>query len=83
MNAEIVTEPTMEALAGWWQYFGDHYNALLQIHANEWVAIGDEGLVATGRDLQGLIDAVEAAGLSTRRDVLVRFVAPGMDRLIL
>lgn len=83
MSEVLVPEPSLEASRRWWDYFGTNWPALLRDHSGEWVAIGDEGLVASAADLDDLLSLLHELRLSPRRDVMVRCVLPYLDRLIL
>lgn len=63
-------------------FFRDNHKFLVEKYPNKWVAIQDEGVVATSRSLKGLMSIMKKAGIETET-CYVQFLDPNPKPQIL
>ncbi|MYE53720.1 MAG: hypothetical protein F4X34_00795 [Chloroflexi bacterium] len=57
-------------------------DSLIELHPNEWVSMGKDGVVSIGESIEEVVSATEAKGVSTA-DVIVELLDPEPEALIL
>lgn len=83
MGSNLQTVPSLDQARRRIEFIGQHWRELIDGYAEQFVAVGDHGVVAAAPELSELLRTVEARGLKSPNDVTVQFVSAVFQRMIL
>ncbi len=82
-RASIRPEPSIEEARQIQEFWNEHHTEFLARYPEQFVAVKDETVVASNRDLAVLVDQLRQMGLDPRTDVAIEFISAKSGSLLL
>lgn len=71
----LSSEPSLAEAAAIQEFWDEHYQELLRIYPEQFVAARDGRVIAANRDLAALIGELETRDLNVRTDVAIQYIS--------